>query len=285
MKPSRAEYLSTTFETVLSQALARALKDVPVNLADSIRYSLLAPGKRIRPRLAFASASIVGLDPQAAESTALALEMVHCFTLIHDDLPSMDNDEFRRGQPTNHRKFGEAVALLAGDALLAVAFEIFSEALNTLQPQLFAEGFKRFCWAAGPRGVIGGQAAELLLNSSSTLDDLRLMHAGKTGALFLAPILIPADFTGLPKKDERFLCIQNFAAELGQAFQVADDLADAVQDSGKPLSILYFMSPEQAREQTISRLTQARIRLETTYGERSHGLTQICDQVMSSLEL
>ncbi|HAR43418.1 MAG TPA: hypothetical protein DCS07_12440 [Bdellovibrionales bacterium] len=273
------------FEALLASTLERFLADVPANLVEAIRYSLLAPGKRIRPRLALACSSMLGLDPRAARTIAIALEMVHCFTLIHDDLPSMDNDDFRRGLPSNHKKFGEAVALLAGDALLVVAFEVFSEALSLLQPEFFSAGLKRFCWAAGPRGVIGGQAAELLLHSSSTLNDLRKMHAGKTGALFMAPILIPADFAGLLRTDERFVSIENFAAELGQAFQIADDLVDAVQDAGKPLSILYFMPPEQAREKTATRLQRAASGLQATWGKQASGLLEISDQVLASLKL
>jgi geranylgeranyl diphosphate synthase type II len=275
------------FETSLSTFLDRRLgTTTPDNLAQSLRYSLLAPGKRIRPRLAIASGQMLGLHESAAYAAGAAIEMIHCFTLIHDDLPCMDDDDFRRGQPSNHKKFGEATALLAGDALLSMAFETFLEAQNFVDPRHLAAGMSRLLHAIGPQGVIGGQAAESLLTSHSTLEELHFMHARKTGALFEAALLIPKDLTGgysdknLP--DELDL----FAKELGSAFQVADDLDDAHQDAKvgqPPTSILSYMSEEEARSTHFRQLTQACASLKSRWQARSQPLIEIAEEVLKVL--
>jgi len=272
-------------EKELARTLERYLQDSPPNLADSIRYSLLAPGKRIRPRLALACARMIGLSPQAALPAGLAIEMIHCFTLIHDDLPCMDDDDFRRGRLSNHKVHGEAVALLAGDAMMMIALEVLAEAVPHVKAGNFARALRRFAWASGARGVIGGQAAESLLTPVSTLADLRRMHAQKTGALFSAALLLPKDLSG--SADES---IDRFAAELGLAFQVADDLEDGDQDKDlnkaahEPTSILFYMSAEQAREQTIQNLQNATQKLSEAWGaQQASELTAIAEEVSRSL--
>jgi geranylgeranyl diphosphate synthase type II len=273
------------FEQSLSSFLERRLgSDVPENLAASIRYSLLAPGKRIRPRLALASAQMLDLNETAALAVAASIEMIHCFTLIHDDLPCLDNDDFRRGQPSNHKKFDEATALLAGDALMAMAFETLMEAQDHVDPRALLMGMKRLTQAVGPHGVIGGQAAESLLTPKSTLEDLHFMHARKTGALFEAALLIPKDLAGgfsdrnLP--DELDL----FAKELGSAFQVADDVLDADQDSGRsPTSILSYVGEAEARSTSFRQLTQACASLKSRWQERSRPLIEIAEEVLKVL--
>ena len=273
-------------DSLLKEALERHLRDpeeTPPNLAESIRYSLLAPGKRIRPRLALSCAEMVKLPYTAANPAALAIEMIHCFTLIHDDLPSMDNDDFRRGRPSNHKKFGEAIALLAGDALIGVALDVFAESEPHIAPRSFARALRRLLTAMGPRGVIGGQAAELLLNSESTLKDLQNMHALKTGALFSASLLVPMDLAGILEDSIPGLAIEGFARELGLAFQVADDLDDVEKDKGKPISILYYMPAGQARDMTRQRLTIACNSLKSAWGNSSQPLIDIAEQVLQSL--
>lgn len=245
----------------------------PPNLAESIRYSLLAPGKRIRPRLALACARMIGLDAKSALPAALAIEMIHCFTLIHDDLPCMDDDDFRRGRPSNHKAHGEAIALLAGDALMMIALDTFCESAEATKPAHFARALRRFSWASGPRGVIGGQAAEALLGPKSKLPDLQRMHAMKTGALFSTALLLPMDLAGILETDPKGQAIARFAAALGLAFQMADDLEDAVQDSGAtpsdPTSILFYRDANDARADATSQLQLATEALKAAWGEQA----------------
>lgn len=278
-------------EGPLASALERHLtgKDgrTPPNLAESIRYSLLAPGKRIRPRLSLACAAMVGLDERAALPPALALEMIHCFTLIHDDLPCMDDDDFRRGKPSNHKIYGEAIALLAGDALMALALDVFLDAAPHAKGSGLATALRRFAWCTGPRGVIGGQAAEALLTASSPFEAMRTMHAQKTGALFSAALLIPMDLAGIREESPEGGAIARFAAELGLAFQIADDLDDAQQDAKaeapSPTSILHYRTAEQARSETRARLESACRELESRWNEGARPLVAIAHEVLRSL--
>lgn len=282
--------MTDRLEEALGSALERTLaaKDgkAPAPLAESIRYSLLAPGKRIRPRLLLASARMVGLSEEAAYPAAIALEMIHCFTLIHDDLPCMDNSDMRRGRPSNHRKFDEATALLAGDALIASAIEIFSEAAAYSGGKGFARGLKRLSWAMGARGVIGGQAAEPLLGQKSKLDDLLAMHAGKTGALFVASLMIPSDFAEVEPKKAKSLEV--FSRQLGAAFQIADDLDDARQESrdgdeGKdPKNILYYLSSDEATRHALEELGTAGEGLGKEWGNSAKELLAISREVIDS---
>jgi geranylgeranyl diphosphate synthase, type II len=276
---------ATRLEQELRSALVRHLGDAPINLVESIEYSLLAPGKRIRPRLVLESARMLGLDPAAALPAALALEMIHCFTLIHDDLPCMDDDDFRRGRPSNHKKFGEALALLAGDALVPLAFAVFLDAAPAVENGRLIRGLARLTWASGPRGVIGGQAAESLLTASSTLDQLERMHAGKTGALFSAALLIPKDLAGIPDQGTQGETLDAFAHELGLAFQIADDLDDAKSDGVRApaTSILAHLSREQASQMIRGRLELATGKLTLVWGEYATRLASIASEVLASL--
>lgn len=239
---------STQLETALSDALARLLPGTPASLADSIRYSLLAPGKRIRPRLALAAAQVLGTPIEAALRAALALEMIHCFTLIHDDLPCMDDDDLRRGQPTNHRKFGEATALLAGDALIGLAMQTCLESAEWVGAQQVQAAIRRLAWILGPSGVAGGQALELELGGLAGPDyapsarspiqraDIERLHRAKTGYLFEAALLLPADLAGLTLESPQPPIVERlsvFAHQLGLSFQVMDDLEDWAQDQAE----------------------------------------------------
>lgn len=273
------------FDRELHNCLARTLKEpeTPPNLAESIKYSLLAVGKRIRPRLMFACAEMLGLSERTVLPAAIALEMVHCFTLIHDDLPCMDNDDFRRGLPSNHKKFGEAVALLAGDALLSLAMEVFADSGTLVSNVNFIAALKRFCLATGPKGVIGGQAAEMLLTPKATLKDLERLHEMKTGALFAAALLIPKDLAGISDSSPEGEAIRGFASELGFSFQVADDFSDIEKDSGSQVSILFYLSQDEARELTLKRLTVATKKLFSLWGERANPLINISKEVTKSL--
>lgn len=282
---------SIDIDSALSKTLDQFSLGVPSKLLEAIQYSLLGPGKRIRPRLALACGSMAGLPLDVATHVALALEMIHCYTLIHDDLPCMDNDDYRRGRPANHKQFGEAMALLAGDALIGLATEVIIEAQNFVEPQNLVIGMKRFAWAIGPRGVVGGQAAEMQLNTNSTIGDLREMHAKKTGALFIASLLIPADFAGISMATTKGKAIEEFAKQLGLAFQIADDLEDINQDVARsggtpaPQNVLYYLPEDDVRLLTISGLEKAKRQLTLAWDRGSETLELIADEVIKRLKL
>ena len=278
--------MTMLIEKLLEEALNRLLTETPKHLRDSIHYSLMGPGKRIRPRLTFASAELFKIPEAAAASAAVAIEMVHCYTLIHDDLPCMDNDDMRRGRPSNHKKFDEATALLAGDGLMALAVEALLEAAPHVAPANLIRAVKRLTWAMGPRGVIAGQAAESQLSEKSTLDDLRKMHQGKTGALFTAALLMPADLAGIHASSPEGQALDRFAADLGSAFQVADDLEDAEQDreNRSIATILRYLSPAQAKLQTRQALEKNQAALLAIWGAHSKQLCEITDEVIRKLE-
>ena len=275
----------------IDQALKLALKrylpssQVPANLLQSIEYSLLAPGKRIRPRLTLNCGAMLGLGSEACMPIALALEMIHCFTLLHDDLPCMDNDDFRRGKPSNHKVFGEAVALLAGDALVTVALEVFAEAGSQVEPSCFVAGLRRFLGALGPRGVIGGQAMELMMTEKSSLEQMRRMHEGKTGALFAAALVVPKDFAGVSDETSGGQAIVEFARELGLAFQTADDLEDAGGKDFAPANVLHYMSADEARRIASTGLQRAQSALTAEWGPGAQSLIMISNEVLKSLSL
>lgn len=275
--------LEKKLKSSLEAALERGDGKTPPHLAEAIRYSLLSPGKRIRPRLTLACASMLGLRQEAAIPAALALEMIHCFTLIHDDLPCMDNDDVRRGRPSNHKKFGEALALLAGDSLTPLALDAFMEAESHVPATHLLRAMRRLLWAAGPRGVIGGQAAESLITPHSGLEELRRMHAMKTGALFSAALLIPKDMAGLSDESSEGLALEMFAAELGLAFQAADDLEDAPAHPD-PVNILYFLSPAEARTLTTQRLRTATKGITSIWNQKASPLVQIAEEVLRKIE-
>jgi len=194
----------------------------PVPLVAAMRYACLAPGKRIRPAMAMAAAEAVGGQATDALNAGCAIEMVHCFSLIHDDLPALDNDDLRRGRPTCHKVYGEAIAILAGDALFALAFECLAtaDATDAVRAQATAE-LAVACGAA--RGLVGGEALDIISEGAAPdLGCLRLIHAGKTGALFAAACAIGAQFGG--GTPEQVAALQQYGREVGLAFQVADDI-------------------------------------------------------------
>ncbi len=275
---------NTEFESQLKKTLARFLfhdeNQTPKNLAESIQYSLLSPGKRIRPRVTFACAEMLGLPSKTVLSAALALEMTHCFTLIHDDLPCMDNDDYRRGLLSNHKKFGEGLALLAGNGLMALAVDVLLD--SPVEPTSLLLGIKQLIQAMGPRGVVGGQAAEALLTPSSTLEDLRKMHHQKTGALFKAALLIPKEFAGISDFTPLGQAILSFSDALGFAFQIADDLEDAQEKNQQtsPTSILSYLSPQKSAQLASDELTSTSHLLMEHWGSKAHSLKEISTEVL-----
>lgn len=199
----------------------------PHRLIEAIRYSLLGGGKRLRPLLALAACEAVGGDAEAAMPVACAVEMIHAYSLVHDDLPGMDDDALRRGRPTVHVAFGEGVAILAGDALLTEAFaELARAARQARRPQRLLQAAAEIAEAAGARGMVGGQAADLA--AEGTTADLALVefiHVRKTGALLLAAVRAGALVGGARPAQLRRLT--RYGECLGLAFQIADDVLDA----------------------------------------------------------
>jgi geranylgeranyl diphosphate synthase type II len=221
----------TLVDEHLRAALARCCGDVPAMLAEAMRYSLLAPGKRLRPVLVLLAAEACDGRAEQALPAACAVEMIHAYSLIHDDLPAMDDDDLRRGLPTCHKQFGEAVAILAGDALLTLAFQMLAEEYPAATAAACCRELAR---AAGAAGMVGGQAEDLAWEqrggAPGELEDLEGVHARKTGALFRACLRLGvwavqgeraggADSTVLASLDGYGRCF-------GQAFQITDDLLD-----------------------------------------------------------
>jgi len=201
--------------------------DCPDLLREAIRYSLLTPGKRLRPMLTILAAEACGGDVEQAVPAACAVEMIHTYSLIHDDLPSMDNDDKRRGLPTSHKKFGEAVAILAGDALQALAFEVLARDISPTDVAL--KCCATLSQACGATALVGGQCDDVQVGiSSGTKEMLDSIHNRKTGALFLASLemgALVAKATQIQRS-----ALQQFGRHLGLAFQITDDLLDHDED-------------------------------------------------------
>jgi geranylgeranyl pyrophosphate synthase len=203
----------------------------PGRLVEAVRYSLLAPGKRLRPLLALAAAEAVGGEARHPDEAVLAaccaVELVHCYSLIHDDLPSMDDDDFRRGRPSNHKAFGEATAILAGDALLTLAFEWIAEGGKGDRAPAHLRAALALARGAGMRGMVRGQARDLGEAPPVTILALERLHAEKTAALFRAAVEIGGAVAGAG--DGEMSALAAYGERFGVAFQHADDLDDADQ--------------------------------------------------------
>jgi farnesyl diphosphate synthase len=218
----------------VEQALSKGIAaDSPAQLGEAMRYAVLDGGKRLRPLLVLATAEAVGDGPQsaAALNAACAIELIHAYSLVHDDMPCMDNDVLRRGKPTVHVKFGEAQALLAGDALQTLAFEVLTPQDDSVNPAVQAACVGLLARASGYQGMAGGQAIDLAsVGQRLTEDQLRQMHRLKTGALLLCSVRMGAACEpGVPAAVQAAL--SRFGQALGLAFQVVDDVLDVTADS------------------------------------------------------
>ena len=209
-------------EERLSEAL-HPENGFPESLREAMRYSLLAPGKRLRPALVVLAAEACGREGADPWPAACAVEMIHTYSLIHDDLPAMDDDDLRRGLPTCHKKFGEALAILAGDALQTTAFQVLAEGYP---PATAAACCKTLARASGPAGMIGGQVDDMA--GSPALDALEQLHARKTGALIRAALNLGALAAYAPESPppETLERLDGYGWRLGLAFQITDDLLD-----------------------------------------------------------
>ncbi|WP_430534665.1 farnesyl diphosphate synthase [Listeria rocourtiae] len=223
------QHYKQEIENCMKQAIIATESDQ--KLEQSMMYSLEAGGKRIRPLLVLATLIAFDCEPKLGYQTAAAMEMIHTYSLIHDDLPAMDNDDFRRGKLTNHKVYGEATAILAGDALLTKAFELIVSDTKLSTPvrinliQLFAK-------SAGASGMVGGQQADILgENQTLSLTDLESIHRRKTGALLSASVLSGAIIA--EASDAEQLALEKFAYHIGIAFQICDDILDVIGDAEK----------------------------------------------------
>ena len=226
-------YLKTCLqqvETTLDNYLPKSAT-LPASLHDAMRYSVFAGGKRIRPVLMAATCEAVGGHPEDVLVAAAAIEMIHSYSLIHDDLPAMDDDDLRRGKPTNHKVYGEAIAILAGDGLLTEAFILLSnpQVLPSVAPVARLEIIHQLSRAAGSLGMVGGQVVDMESEGEAIdLPTLEYIHTHKTGALILAAIEIGAIIGGATEKQR--LALHRYGEAAGLAFQVADDILDIVAD-------------------------------------------------------
>lgn len=216
--------------SLVEEALDRYLPketDMPATIHKAMRYSMMAGGKRIRPILCIASCEAVGGGAETAMPVACALEMIHTYSLIHDDLPAMDNDDFRRGRPTNHKVFGDAVAILAGDALLTEAFRLMTDPhlKKLVSPDVLLDVVNDISWAAGSFGMVGGQVVDMESEGKEIdLPTLEYLHTRKTGALLLASIKSGARLGGGTVGQIEALI--KYGECIGLAFQIADDILD-----------------------------------------------------------
>jgi farnesyl diphosphate synthase len=227
---SWAREVAGRMETVLAELLP-SKQTTPTRLHDAMRYSTLGGGKRVRAMLVYAAGELADASPQRLRYPAAAVEMIHAYSLIHDDLPCMDNDVLRRGRPTCHVEFDEATALLAGDALQSLAFQVLSEAKLCDRPDNQLKLLQVFAGACGSRGMAGGQAIDLdAVGKALTLPELEHMHILKTGALIRASVLMGAH-CGREIPAPSFESLDRYAKTVGLAFQVVDDILDEDGDA------------------------------------------------------
>ena len=221
---------------VLETTIAERRNTMPERLFDAINYSVLDAGKRLRPALTYAVGESLGTPLSLLDAPAAAVELIHCYSLVHDDLPAMDDDDLRRGKPTTHIAFDEATAILVGDALQAMAFDLLSQA-NELTCAQRLEMIRVLSRAAGANGMVAGQMRDMMSEHSPlTIDELRRLHQQKTGALIEAAV----SFGGLASTNANEAILhglERYGAHLGLAFQIQDDILDVTESSaqlGKP---------------------------------------------------
>ncbi|WP_456279369.1 polyprenyl synthetase family protein [Bacillus sp. AK128] len=276
------------FEERLTTALARL--SAPTSLVKAMDYSLQAGGKRLRPLLLFATLRGFDKNPEVGIQAALSLEMVHTYSLIHDDLPSMDDDDLRRGKPTNHKVFGEAHAILAGDALLTYSFQAIAEIEHQeITAEMKLRLVKELSRAAGPEGMVGGQVADLEgENKSLSITELEYIHERKTGKLLEYSIIAGAILADAD--EEQINHLRSFSYHLGLAFQIRDDILDiegTVEEIGKPVgsdesnhksTYPSVLTLDGAKQKLARHITQAKEALVKTSMDYSY-LEEICNLI------
>ncbi len=274
-------------KTLIEQALQAELDKTGIldeKLRESMAYSLMGGGKRMRPILLMAAADAVGADGKRFLSVACALEMIHTYSLIHDDLPAMDNDDYRRGRLTNHKVYGDGIAILAGDALLTLAFSVILRQKDVPSERLLRV-VDEISRAAGAEGMVGGQVLDLRAeNQNISIQDLRKIHMGKTGALFRAALRSGAILGSASAQQLDALTL--YAEHFGLAFQITDDILDVVGNTamiGKPVgsdeknhksTYVTLTSLDQARELAQSAAAEA-VGALRSFGDEASFLRQL----------
>jgi len=299
MTPKKADALRTVdsgfltsrvplYQQRIEGVLARAL-DIPggasARLLEAMRYSTLGGGKRVRPVLVYATGEALGAPLELLDAAAAAVELIHVYSLVHDDLPAMDDDDLRRGRPTCHRAFDEATAILTGDALQARAFEILAQAPASIAAAARIEMLRVLADAIGTRGMAGGQAIDLeAVKKDLGVAEIERMHRQKTGALIQGSVLLGAIASGVEDAAQR-AALGHFGAEIGLAFQIQDDILDvegntstlgkragADADRVKP-TYPSVLGLEQARAEALARRDQAIAAL-APWGDRFANLAE-----------
>lgn len=288
---------STQQLVLIEQALSRWVAcpgDAPAlaGLGDAMRYAVLDGGKRLRPLLVMAACAAVNGNAQAALRSACAVELIHAYSLVHDDMPCMDNDVLRRGKPTVHVKFGEAQALLAGDALQALAFELLAPDDDSVDTATQARLCRMLAQAAGYQGMAGGQAIDLAsVGLPLTSGQLHEMHRLKTGALLQTSVLMGAACGTISVATQNAL--RDYGAAIGLAFQVVDDILDVTADAttlgktaGKDAAqdkptFVSLMGLPASRQYAQQLLAQALASLETSGLEDTHALQALADMLVN----
>ncbi len=285
-----SRYLSER-QSLVEAALDRAIAVVyPETIYESMRYSLMAGGKRLRPILCLATCEMVGGTLEMAMPTACALEMIHTMSLIHDDLPAMDNDDYRRGKLTNHKVYGDDIAILAGDGLLTYAFEYVAAQTQNVPAERTLQVIVQLAQAVGAAGLVGGQVVDLESEGKSdvTIETLSYIHRHKTGALLEACVLSGAILAGASDADRQPL--SRYAQDIGLAFQIVDDVLDITATSaelgksaGKDLQAQKATYPsfwgiEESKRQANQLVADAKAQL-AAYGDRAQPLLAIADYI------
>lgn len=286
------EYMQRKIELINRELDSIYAENTALNatLAKSMNYSLMAGGKRLRPILVMAAADAVGADGEKFLHLATSIEMIHTYSLIHDDLPAMDNDDYRRGKLTNHKVFGDGIAVLAGDALLTLAFEVIADSPN-VDTEKKLKVIKEMSHAAGAEGMVGGQVIDLESEGKKIdMDTLRKMHSAKTGALFCAAIRSGAILGGAT--DKQLADLTQYARQFGLAFQITDDILDVTGDEasiGKPVgsdeknhksTYVTLGSLESARELAQTAVDEAKKAL-ADFGKEADFLRELVDYLIS----
>lgn len=282
----------TTYLSARQECVERALDAAlplaePIALYEAMRYSLLAGGKRLRPVLCLAAGELVGGELPQLLPMACALEMIHTMSLIHDDLPAMDNDDYRRGKLTNHKVYGEDMAILAGDALLAYAFEWIATQTQNVPAERTLQAIARLAHASAATGLVGGQVVDLQSEGQQvTVETLEYIHAHKTGALLEVSVVSGALLAGAdPDTIQR---LTQFSRDIGLAFQIIDDILDVTATSeqlgktaGKDVAAAKatypsFWGVDGARQKADSLIANAKEQLRP-YGDRALPLLALAD--------
>jgi len=254
--------------------------EYPQSIHKAIRYSVFPGGKRLRPILMLAAGKIFSQEERKLLPAACAVELIHNYSLVHDDLPAMDDDEYRRGKLSSHKKFGEDIAILAGDALLTVAFETLSEEVK--DSKLALRVINLISKAIGTFGMIGGQVVDISWDKDKAeLPELEFVCTHKTGALIAASLRIGAILSGATKREEEAL--YEYGKSIGIAFQITDDILDEKQDSKKGFNYPAFLGIEESKKRAKDLINKALMKLDI-FGKRADILRQIAKFIIERKE-